>query len=86
VSTDVSEEYIVSIFRVKKISRARNQHKSSKAFHLLSRWFLAQFIFLTLKMEATSSSQTSVGTQWTAWRYILEDGTLHNLRSCILKD
>jgi hypothetical protein len=41
VSTDVSEEYIASIFRVEKIISARNQHGSR-------------------------------------WRYIPEDGTLHN--------
>jgi hypothetical protein len=37
VSTDVSEEHIASIFKVKKIS---------SAWYLLSRWFLAELIFL----------------------------------------
>jgi hypothetical protein len=31
-------------------------------------------------MEAICSSETSVGTQRTTWRYIPEDGTLHRLR------
>jgi hypothetical protein len=41
-------------------------------------WFLAQLIFSTLKMEAICSSETSVDTQRTTWRYIPEDGILHN--------
>jgi hypothetical protein len=44
------------------------------AFHLLSRRFLAQFIFTTLKMEAIFSSETLVDS--TTRRYIPEDGTL----------
>jgi hypothetical protein len=54
-------------------------------YHLLSRWFLAQLIFLTLKMEAIYSSETSVDTQQTTRRYISEDGTLHNHRRENLK-
>jgi hypothetical protein len=34
--------------------------------------------FLTLKMEAICSSETSVDSQRTTWHYIPEDGTLHN--------
>jgi hypothetical protein len=55
----------------RKISRARNQRE---------RWFLAQIIFSTLKMEATCFSETSADTQRTTRRYIPEDGTLHNHR------
>jgi hypothetical protein len=44
--------------------------------HLLSRWFLALLIFSALKMEAICSSETSVDTQQTIWRYIPEDYTL----------
>jgi hypothetical protein len=44
--------------------------------HLLSRWFLAQLIFSTLKMEAVCSSETSFDTQRTTQRYIPEDSTL----------
>jgi hypothetical protein len=76
VSADVSEEHIASIFRVEKISGAGN---------VLSRWFLAQFIFSTLKMEAICSSEMSVNTQWTTRRYIPEGGTLHNHRCENLK-
>jgi hypothetical protein len=36
-------------------------------------------------MKATCSSETSVGTQRTAQRYITEDGTLHNHRCENLK-
>jgi hypothetical protein len=46
--------------------------------HLLSRWFLAQFIFFTLKMEAIISSETYFDFQRTTRRYIPEDRTLHN--------
>jgi hypothetical protein len=53
---------------------------SGKLGTCLSRWFLAQLIFSTLKMEATFSSITSVDTQRTTRRYIPEDGTLHNHR------
>jgi hypothetical protein len=54
VSTDVSEEHIASIFTVENISRSKNQCVSrwqavlfitTAAYHLLSRWFLAQVIF-----------------------------------------
>jgi hypothetical protein len=55
------------------------------ACHLISRWFLAQFIFSTLKIKAMCSSETSVDTQRTTRRYIPEDGTLHNHRCDNLK-
>jgi hypothetical protein len=48
------------------------------ACHLISHRFLAQLFFSTLKIEAICSSETSVDTQRTTRRYILEDGTLHN--------
>jgi hypothetical protein len=44
--------------------------------HLLSRWFLAQLIFSTLKMEAIYYPETLVDTQRTTRLYIQEDGTL----------
>jgi hypothetical protein len=47
------------------------------ACRLFSRWFLAQLVFSTLKMEAICSSETSVDTQWTTRRYTPEIGTLH---------
>jgi hypothetical protein len=43
----------------------------------LSRWFLAQLIFSTVKIEAICSSETSVDTQRTTRRYDPEDGTLN---------
>jgi hypothetical protein len=43
---------------------------------LLARWFLAEIIFSTLKMEAMYSPETSVDTQLTTLRYIPEDSTL----------
>jgi hypothetical protein len=39
-------------------------------------WFLAWHIFLTLKMEAACSSETSADFQQTACCYITEDRTL----------
>jgi hypothetical protein len=44
---------------------------------LLARWFLAEFISSTLKIEALCSSETSVDTQRTTRYYIPEDGTLY---------
>jgi hypothetical protein len=64
VSTDVSEEHIASIFRVEKISSARNQRESR-----WQRWFLAEPFFSTLKMKAICSSETSVDTQRTTHIY-----------------
>jgi hypothetical protein len=48
------------------------------ACHLLSRWFPAQLIFSTPKMEAICPSETLVDFRRTTRRYIPEDGTLHN--------
>jgi hypothetical protein len=45
------------------------------ACHLLGCWFLLN-IFLTLKMEAVCSSETSVETQRTTRRHIPEGDTL----------
>jgi hypothetical protein len=52
----------------RKISWARNQCES--------RW--QEAYFLTLKMEARCSSETSVHTQQTTRHFIPEDGTLRN--------
>jgi hypothetical protein len=54
--------------------------------HLLSRWFLAQLIFSTFKMEAICSSETSVDTQRITRRYIPEDGTLQFVTYCLLME
>jgi hypothetical protein len=59
---------MTSIFRVEEISSAITL--------LLACWFLAELIFLTLKMEATSSFETSVVTQRTTRHYIPDDGTI----------
>jgi hypothetical protein len=53
--------------------------------HLLACRFLAEIIPSTLKMEAICSSETSVDTKRTTWRYIPEVDTLHNHRSKNLK-
>jgi hypothetical protein len=50
-----------------------------------SRILLAEFISLTLTMEAICSSETSIDTQRTTLRYIPEDDTLHNHSSEKLK-
>jgi hypothetical protein len=55
------------------------------AYRLLSRWFLAQLIFSTLKMEAICSSETLVDTLRTPRRYIPGDGTVRNHRCENLK-
>jgi hypothetical protein len=57
-----------------------SSEKQSSARHPLSRWFLAELISSTLKMEAICSSETSVDTQRTTRHYIPQDGTLHNHR------
>jgi hypothetical protein len=44
---------------------------------LLSRWFIAELIFSTVKMEVICFSETLVETQRTTRRYIPENGTLH---------
>jgi hypothetical protein len=55
----------------RRISRARNQGES--------RWHAGFLLGLTLKMEATCSSETSVNFQWTIWSYIPADRTLRFL-------
>jgi hypothetical protein len=57
-------------FKVEKITSARNL----QVCQLLSRWFLAELIFSTLKMEAICPSETSVDTQRATRHYIPEDG------------
>jgi hypothetical protein len=48
---------------------------------LLSRWYLPELIFPTLKMEAICSSETSVDTQRTTPCYIPEEGETKFLSS-----
>jgi hypothetical protein len=72
----------------------RNQHESRwrpgetgiavVTCHLLSRWFLSQLMFSTLKMEAICSTETSVDTKRTTWRYIPADGTLQTTERFVL--
>jgi hypothetical protein len=45
-----------------------NRRLEGAACHLLLRWFLAELIFSTLKMEAICSSETSIDTQRTTLR------------------
>jgi hypothetical protein len=70
VTSDVSEEHIVSIFRVEEIISAR----TSKPPTYLQ--VLAEIISSTQKMEAICSSESSVATQQTTLRHIPEDDTL----------
>jgi hypothetical protein len=74
------EEHIASIFRVEE-NFSKNQHVSRWQ---AACWFLLKFSS-TLKMEAISSSETSVASQQTTRRYIPEDYTLHNHRCENLK-
>jgi hypothetical protein len=53
------------------------QNPQHSVCHLLARWF-AEPISSTLKMEAISSSETSVEFQRTTRRHIPEDATLQN--------
>jgi hypothetical protein len=82
VLTDVSEEYIASIFKVEEISSAKNSASKQVARFLLATCLLAGFfaelIYSTLKMEAIYSSETSANTQRTTWHHIPEDDTFHN--------
>jgi hypothetical protein len=75
VSTDVSDQHIDSKFRVKEKSEKETSVKAGGK----------QLFFLTLKMKAICSSETSVDSQRTTWCYIPEDGTLHNHRCQNLK-
>jgi hypothetical protein len=52
----------------------------SARFAELATSFMLFFSWLTLKMEATCSSETSVNFHRATWRYIPEDRTLHNHR------
>jgi hypothetical protein len=62
----------------------RNRFSKPATCHLFARWF-AERISSTLKMEAISSSETSVETQQTTRRHIPEDDTLQNHRCENLK-
>jgi hypothetical protein len=77
VSTDIPEEDITFIFKVEKISSARNQRES--------RWQAGELIFSTLKMEAICSSETSVDTQRTARHCIPEECTLQTVKYFIAR-
>jgi hypothetical protein len=75
-STDLSEEYIASIFRVEYAK----QNSSVKGGKLLTTAFTLVYCsaYSTLKMEAVCFSKTSVEFQWTKRRWIAEDSSLHN--------
>jgi abortive infection bacteriophage resistance protein len=53
--------------------------EQSSTCHLLSCWFLAWLILLTLKIDVTCASEISVDFQQNTRSYIQEDRTLHNL-------
>jgi hypothetical protein len=59
-----------------RVSQGRNWHEAGDMIYTSA-----------LKLEATCSSKMLVDFQWTAWHYVLEDGSIHNychenLRSC----
>jgi hypothetical protein len=68
--TDDSEVHVSTIFRVAWL-----------CLLLASCWFFFLTYFLTLKMEVTYSSKTSVDFQQTTQLCMADDGTLHN-HSC----
>jgi hypothetical protein len=78
-STDVSEEYVASVFNVEEAKQEAGM-KQAFACYLLQVVFL-QGLFSTLKMQATYSSETSVSFQRTTQRYITENRTSRN-RQC----
>jgi hypothetical protein len=89
VRTDIPEERVSSIFRVrgKKTREIRESEvtlRSGKNRRLLRSREFRLFFPLTLKMEATRSSETSVLTINTR-RKIPEDGLLHSHRRENLK-
>jgi hypothetical protein len=69
---------ITSCSQLKVNRRFGGTYRAGSACHLLARWFLAELIFSTLKMEVICSSETSVGTQRTTRRYTPEYGTIQN--------
>jgi hypothetical protein len=66
VSTDVAEEHITSIFRVKEYAEQET--------------ILKQVASRAQNMEGICSSETSVHIQRTTRRYIPENSTVHRLR------
>jgi hypothetical protein len=71
------EEHVATIFRFEE------QAKQEASMNLLATCFIlvsCSAYSSTLKMKATSSSETLVHSQRTTRRYITEDRTLHNPR------
>jgi hypothetical protein len=66
----------LSKFSHKSLWRWPGKHVYTWNTGSLARWFLAELNSSTLKMEAISSSETSVDTKRTARRYIPEDFSL----------
>jgi hypothetical protein len=80
-STDVSEEYIASIFREEEYDKRNTSQKTSgnhsvRAFRLLSLWCLAGLILLTLKMEVMCPSETLIDFKRATQRYIQGDNII----------
>jgi hypothetical protein len=66
--------------RRNKFKKQASKQAEISAYRLLACWFLAVPISSILKMEAICSSETSVYTQRTTWRYIPGVNTLHFFR------
>jgi hypothetical protein len=77
-SNHVSQEYVVSIFRVEEAKQETREFCLTSCFMLVS--YLAYSS--TLKMEMTCSSETSIDFQRSTLRY--EGRTLHSDEVCMI--
>jgi hypothetical protein len=72
-STNVSEEHVASIFKIKEQAKQETSRSGQQAELVSCSSFSS-----TLKMEATCSFETSVDFQWTMHNHIPEGRTPHN--------
>jgi hypothetical protein len=66
----LSPWFLVEIFPTLKMDAIYSSDRRLTVNRLLSRWFLVELIFSTLKMEAIYLSETSVGSQQTAFKVV----------------
>jgi hypothetical protein len=81
-STEISEEYIVLIFRVEECGKLGKKPTWSK---YQSDWVSCLAYSSNLKLESICFSETSVDFQRTTRHYIPEDRLLHNYRCANLE-